>query len=83
MIDYSITLITQLLDRCGKSGWPVCDAKCEKAIARNPEVVVPHQTGSKCEDSYNYSYFNVNSYNFQREGLKLSLSMDLAIFMIA
>ena len=31
---------------CRKSGWPVCGPKCEKAIEKNPEVVIPHQTGT-------------------------------------
>ena len=30
---------------CRKSGWPVCGPKCEKAVEKNPEVVIPHQTG--------------------------------------
>lgn len=31
--------------RCRKSGWPLCNADCEEAVAHNPEVVIPHQTG--------------------------------------
>ena len=35
--------------RCRKSGWPLCGPTCEKAVAHNAEVVVPSQTGTKCE----------------------------------
>lgn len=39
--------------KCRKSGWPLCGPTCEKAVAKNPEVVVPHQTGGAFEiDSY-------------------------------
>lgn len=31
--------------KCRKSGWPLCGPTCEKAVAGNPEIVIPHQTG--------------------------------------
>jgi len=38
---------------CRKSGWPVCGPKCEKAVEKNPEVVIPHQTEGRFEiDDY-------------------------------
>jgi len=34
---------------CRKSGWPLCGPTCEKAVAKNPEVVIPHQTEGRFE----------------------------------
>lgn len=39
--------------KCRKSGWPLCGPTCEKAVAKNPEIVVPHQTEGTFEiESY-------------------------------
>jgi len=39
--------------KCARSGWPLCGPECAKAVAHNPEVVVPAQVDAKFEiDEY-------------------------------
>ena len=44
--------------KCPRSGWPLCGPTCSKAIAKNPEVVVPSQCEAQfeIEDYYKPSY---------------------------
>jgi len=57
---------------CGKSGWPLCGPKCEKAVKGNAEVVIPHQT----EGTFEIDDYNMPSYLYESIGPLRVLTMQ-------
>ena len=47
--------------KCPRSGWPLCGPTCSKAIAKNPEVVVPAQ----CEAQFEIEEFFKPNYMYE------------------
>ena len=47
--------------KCPRSGWPLCGPTCSKAIAKNPEVVVP----SQCQAQFEIEEYFKPSYMYE------------------